>query len=94
MAELFKLALSKQPSNFSHVLCSISTKTDETGESVLSFESLILATRVQKVLSLIFPHRKKSQCVICGDRAGQGMGTQQTIHRFEKGCTRNKHPVQ
>jgi hypothetical protein len=62
----------------------MSTSSVATTALILSFKSLMSATRVRYTQSFTYPHRKKSQGVISGDLAGQEMGPARPIYQFGK----------
>jgi len=49
---------------------------------ILAFKFVISETCVKNILSLTYPHKKKSTGVISGDYGGQGFGPSLPIHLF------------
>ena len=48
----------------------------------LAFKFVISGTGVENILSLTYPHTKKSRGAISGNRGGQGVGPSLPIHLF------------
>jgi len=47
---------------------------------ILAFRFVISGTCVENILSLTYPHKKKSRWVISSDHGGQGVGPSLPIH--------------
>jgi len=57
---------------------------------ILAFKFVISRTGVENILSLTYPHKKKSRGVISGDRGGQGVGPSLPIHLFGNVVSKNR----
>ena len=57
---------------------------------ILAFKFVIFGTGVKNTLSLTYPHKKKSNGVISGDRGGQGVGPSFPIHLIGNVASKNQ----
>ena len=73
-----------------HVFSNMCSVIVAKASVILAFKFVISGTGVENILSLTYPHKKKSTGVISADRGGQGVGPSLPIHLFGNFASKNR----